>query len=92
MTARAELLPNRILAAGLLTMALLVGVLAGYSPPLAVGLTLGLVFVTVTLANLTAGVCIFAVLSFLDTVLPVQSGLSAPKLLGLMLIDRKSVV
>ena len=86
MTARAELLPNRILAAGLLTMALLVGVLAGYSPPLAVGLTLGLVFVTVTLANLTAGVCIFAVLSFLDTVLPVQSGLSAPKLLGLMLM------
>jgi O-antigen ligase len=85
-TARAELLPNRILAAGLLTMALLVGVLAGYSPPLAVGLVLGLVFVTVTLANLTAGVCIFAVLSFLDTVLPVQSGLSAPKLLGLMLM------
>jgi hypothetical protein len=85
-TARAELLPNRILAAGLLTLALLVGVLAGYNPPLAVGLVLGLVFVTVTLANLTAGVCIFAVLSFLDTVLPVQGALSAPKLLGLMLM------
>jgi putative inorganic carbon (HCO3(-)) transporter len=85
-TARAELLPNRILAAALLTTALLVGVLAGYSPPLAVGLTLALVFVTLTLSNLTAGVCIFAVLSFLDTVVPVQGALSAPKLLGLMLM------
>jgi O-antigen ligase len=85
-TARAELLPNRILAAGLFTLALLVGVLAGYSPPLAVGLTLAIVFIIVTLANLTAGVCIFAVLTFLDTVLPVQGALSAPKLLGLMLM------
>jgi putative inorganic carbon (hco3(-)) transporter len=85
-TARAELLPNRILAAALLTTALLVGVLAGYSPPLAVGLTLALVFVTLTLSNLTVGVCIFAVLSFIDTVVPVQGALSAPKLLGLMLM------
>jgi len=85
-TARAELFPNRLLAAAVLTMALLTGVLAGYSPPLAIGLTLGLVFVTITLANLTAGVCIFAILSFLDTVLPVQGTLSAPKLLGLMLM------
>ena len=86
MTARAELLPNRLLTAALLTAALLVGVLAGYSPPLAVGLTLGVVFLIVTLANLTAGVCIFAVLTFLDTVLPVQGALSAPKLLGLTLM------
>jgi O-antigen ligase len=85
-TARAELLPNRLLAAALLTAALLVGVLAGYSPPLAIGLTLALVFVILALANLTAGVCIFAVLSFLDTVLPVQGALSAPKLLGLILV------
>ena len=55
MTARAELFPNRILVAGLLTVALLIGVLAGYQPPLALALTLGLVFVTVTLSNLTAG-------------------------------------
>ena len=86
MTARAELLPSRILTAALLAMALLVGVLAGLKPPLAVALTLGLIFVAVTLANLTAGVCIFAVLSFLDTVLPTGGALSAPKLLGLMLM------
>src|SRR5215217_953022 len=53
---------------------------------MAIGLTLGVVFLILTLANLTAGVCIFAVLSFLDTVLPVQGALSAPKLLGLMLM------
>jgi O-antigen ligase len=85
-TARAELLPNRILAATLFLLALLVGVLAGYKPPLAIALTLGMVFVTVTLANLTAGVCIFAVLSFLDTALPTGGALSAPKLIGLMLM------
>jgi O-antigen ligase len=85
-TARAELLPNRLLAGALLTSALLVGLLAGYSPPLAIALTLGVVFVVLTLGNLTAGVCIFAVLSFLDTALPVQGTLSAPKLLGLMLM------
>jgi O-antigen ligase len=85
-TARAELLPNRILAAALFAAALVVGVLAGYSPPVAVGLVLAIVFVVVALGNLAAGVCIFAVLSFLDTVLPVQGALSAPKLLGVMLM------
>ena len=86
MTARAELLPSRIFAAGLLLMALLVGVLAGINPPLAIALTMGLIFVAVTLSNLTAGVCIFAVLSFLDTVLPGGGALSAPKLIGVMLM------
>jgi O-antigen ligase len=85
-TARAELLPTRILAATLVLLAMLVGLLAGYNPPLAVAMTLGMVFVVVTLFNLTAGVCIFAVLTFLDTALPVQGALSAPKLLGLMLM------
>jgi O-antigen ligase len=87
-TARAELLPNRILAAALLASALLVGVLAGYNPPLAIAFTLGVTFLVVALANLTAGVCIFAVLSFLDTLLPVegQGALSAPKVLGLVLM------
>ena len=56
MTARAELLPNRILAAALFAAALVVGVLAGYSPPVAVGLVLAIVFVVVALGNLAAGV------------------------------------
>jgi O-antigen ligase len=85
-TARAELLPTRLFAAALLTMALLVGALAGLNPPLALALVLGLIFIAVTLTNLTAGVCIFAVLSFLDTILPGGGSLSAPKLIGLMLM------
>jgi O-antigen ligase len=86
-TARAEL-PTRLLTAGLLASAALVGLLAGISPPLAVGLTLGLVFLTITMANLTAGICLFAVLTFLDTLLPAeaQGTLSVPKLLGLVLM------
>jgi O-antigen ligase len=87
-TARAELLPTRLLGAALLASAMLVGVLAGYSPPLAIGFTLALIFGVISLVNLTAGVCIFSVLSFLDTVLPAdsQGTLSAPKLLGLVLM------
>jgi O-antigen ligase len=86
-TARAEL-PNRLLLAALLTSAILVGLMAGYSPPLAIGFTLAVVFGVVALANLTAGVCVFAVLTFLDTILPAdsQGTLSAPKLMGLVLM------
>lgn len=87
MTARAEL-PTRLLTAGLLAAAALVGVVAGLSPPFAVGLTLGIVFLAITMANLTAGICLFAVLTFLDTLLPAeaQGALSVPKLLGLVLM------
>ena len=87
MVARAEL-PTRLLTAGLLASAALVGVLAGFSPPLAIGLTLGIVFLAITMANLTVGICLFAVLTFLDTLLPAeaQGTLSVPKLLGLVLM------
>ncbi|MBA3263643.1 MAG: O-antigen ligase family protein [Thermoleophilaceae bacterium] len=88
MTARAEL-PTRLLTAVLLTLALLVGVVAGYSPPVAIGLTLGLVFLGVAMTNLTAGICLFALLTFLDTVLPTEGAggaFSVPKLLGLVLM------
>ncbi len=87
MTARAEL-PTRLLTAALLASALLVGVVAGYSPPLAIGLTLGVLFLVVAMADLTAGICIFAVLTFLDTLLAseAQGSLSAPKLLGIILM------
>ncbi len=87
MTARVEL-PTRLLTAALLATAAVVGLLAGYSPPLAVGLTLGIVFLAVTMANLTVGICLFAVLTFLDTLLPAeaQGTLSVPKLLGLVLM------
>ena len=88
MTARAEL-PTRLLTAALLTLALFVGVLAGYSPPVAIGLTVGLVFLGLAMANLTAGIALFALLTFLETVLPTQGAegtFSVPKLLGLVLM------
>jgi O-antigen ligase len=88
LTARAEL-PTRLLTAVLLTLALIVGVVAGYSPPVAIGLTLGLVFLAIAMANLTAGIALFALLTFLDTVLPTQGAegtFSVPKLLGLVLM------
>lgn len=87
MTARAEL-PTRLLTASLLASAFFVGVLAGFSPPVAIGLTLALVFLAVTMANLTVGICLFALLTFLDTILPTeaQGTLSVPKLLGLVLM------
>jgi O-antigen ligase len=86
-TARTEL-PSKLLAAGLLGSALLVGVVAGYSPPLAIGLTLGFVFLVVAMANLTAGICLFAAATFIETILPAEAEgtLSVPKLLGLVLV------
>ena len=88
MTARAEL-PTRLLTAVLLTLAAIVGVVAGYSPPVAIGLTLALVFLAVAITNLTAGIALFALLTFLETILPTQGSegtFSVPKLLGLVLM------
>jgi O-antigen ligase len=87
MAARAEL-PGRLLAASLLASAFLVGIVAGFSPPLAIALTVGVVFLVIAMADLTAGICVFAVATFIDTVLPAdaQGTLSVPKLLGVVLV------
>jgi O-antigen ligase len=87
LTARAEL-PTRLLTASLLASAFFVGVLAGFSPPLAIGLVLAIVFLVVAMSNLTLGICLFALMTFLDTILPTeaQGTLSLPKLLGLVLM------
>jgi O-antigen ligase len=68
--------------------ALLMGVLAGVNPALAVGLTVGLVLLVIAMANLTAGICLLAFLTFLDTILPAdaQGALSVSKLVGLVLV------
>jgi O-antigen ligase len=86
-TARTEL-PTRLLGAGLLGSALLMGVLAGVNPALAVGLTVGLVLLVIAMANLTAGICLLAFLTFLDTILPAdaEGALSVSKLVGLVLV------
>jgi O-antigen ligase len=86
MAARTEL-PTRLLSAALLASAFVVGVVAGFSPPVAIGITLGLVFVAIAMANLTVGICLLALTTFLEAFLPADQGTSAvPKLLGLVLV------
>jgi O-antigen ligase len=86
-TARTEL-STRLLGAGLLGSALLIGVLAGVDPALAIGLTFGLVLLVSVMANLTAGICLLAFLTFLDAILPAdaEGALSVSKLVGLVLV------
>jgi O-antigen ligase len=87
MAARAEA-PTRAITAALVGAGLLVGLLAGIDPRLALIVALGITFVGITIVSLTAGVCLFAVLSFVDTVIPYDTGggLSFPKLMGLLLV------
>jgi putative inorganic carbon (HCO3(-)) transporter len=87
LTARAVLAP-RVLPAALFGTALLLGVLAGVEPRLALIVAFGIAFVGITIVSLTAGLCLFAVLSFMDTVIPYDTGgaLSFPKLMGILLV------
>jgi O-antigen ligase len=82
---RTERLSTRWLALGIAVCAVPLGVLAGYDPPIAIAAVIGLVFAAISLLNLTAGTCIFAVLMFLNDALPVES-FSLDKLLGILLI------
>ncbi len=65
--------------------AMMVGVLAGYEPRLALGLAIGLVFAAITITSLTAGTCVFAIFTFIDEAVP-SGGLPLTRLLGLLLI------
>lgn len=85
MTGYAEQLTNRWLPVSAGGAAILVGLLAGYNPALALVAAFGIAFVTVTLMSLTAGVGLFAVLTFVDEVLP-SGGLSLTKVMGVLLI------
>ncbi len=70
----------------LLGAAAAMGVLAGVDPELALLATIGLVFTALVVADLTAGVALFVLLSFLD-VLPGVAGpsIGLTKLLGVVL-------
>jgi O-antigen ligase len=74
-----------LLLPGLLALtALGVGVLAGINPKLAIAAVLGLSFAVVVIANITAGMCLFAFISFLDVLR--SSGLGFTKLAGFLLV------
>ena len=70
----------------LAALALGLGVLAGVDPRLAIAAAIGLAFVVLVLGDLTFGLCLFAVVSFLD-LLPTLGGslLSFSKVVGLLI-------
>jgi len=85
LTLRADRPYLRLLPAAIAASAVLLGAVAGYDPRLALGVVFGASFAFLVLSNLTAGACVFAVLTFLDEVLP-SGGLPLTKLAGLLLI------
>jgi len=68
------------------SIALGLGLLAGVDPKLAIAAAIGLAFVVLVLGDLTFGLCLFAVVSFLD-LLPDLGGslLSFSKVVGLLI-------
>jgi O-antigen ligase len=54
--------------AALVLVAITVGVLAGIDPPLGVAAAMGLLFAMIVLADLTIGLCAFALLAFLEAI------------------------
>jgi putative inorganic carbon (HCO3(-)) transporter len=85
MAARLDL-RERLLQFGIAALAVLLGVGAGVDPRIAVAAAIGLAFVVLVMGDLTIGLCLFAVIAFLD-VLPHLGGsaLSFTKIVGFLL-------
>lgn len=84
MTARFE--PESWLLPGLAgLLAIVLGVLAGVDPQLAIGGSLALAFVIIVVADLRAGLIVFTFMAFVEIVPFGGPALSATKLLGLLL-------
>jgi O-antigen ligase len=83
--ARIEL-RERLLQLSLAGVAVVLGVLAGVDPKIAVAAAIGLAFVVLVMADLTIGLCLFALIAFLD-VLPALGGslVSFSKIVGFLL-------
>ncbi len=63
-----------------------VGVLAGISPQLAIAAALGLGFAALVVANITVGLCLFTVVSFLDILSNLGGSVGITKVIGLLLV------
>ena len=79
-------LPPWVLYGAIGGSAAIIGILAGANPPVGLAAALGVAFVVLTMANLTAGFCIFAGLTFVDQILPAAGVLSLTKVIGLLLL------
>src|ERR1700742_2699564 len=70
----------------LLAMSAVVGIVAGIKPSIGVALAIGVAFSLVTISDVTAGLVLFTVLSFLDVLNSSSSGsASFIKVAGLLL-------
>jgi O-antigen ligase len=72
-----------VMLGGLLLTGLAIGLLAGVNPKLAIGAAIGLGFAGLVLANITVGLCFFAVISFLEVL---SSSYGITKLVGFLLV------
>jgi exopolysaccharide production protein ExoQ len=84
LTAYAELSPRWFLLP-IAASAIVLGLLAGHEPALAFGAAFALLFVAIALIDLTAGTCLFAILTLFDALVP-SGGFPIAKLAGLLLV------
>jgi O-antigen ligase len=75
-----------VIPIGLAIVGLGVGILAGINPKLAIAASVGLGFAVLVIANITVGLCLFAVVSFLDVLGSVGGSIGVTKLFGLLLV------
>src|SRR2546426_10219078 len=75
-----------VIPIGLALLGLAFGVLAGDSPRLAIGAALGLAFAALVIANITVGLCLFAVVSFLEVLSSLGGSIGVTKVFGLLLV------
>jgi O-antigen ligase len=75
----------RTLQAAILATAVVLGALAGFDPKLALAAALGLAFVAVVLGDLSAGIVLFTVISFVDLLPLGGPAVTLAKLAGVLL-------
>jgi O-antigen ligase len=75
-----------VIPAGLGLLSLAVGVLAGIDPKLALAAAVGLAFAGLVVANITVGLCLFAVVSFLEVLGSIGGSIGVTKIFGLLLV------
>ena len=71
---------------GLAAVGVAVGVLAGIDPKLAIAAAVALGFAGLVIANITAGLCLFVGISFLEVLGNVGGSIGATKAFGLLLV------
>lgn len=71
---------------GLAAVGLGVGILAGIDPRLAIAAAVGVSFAGLVIANITAGLCLFVVASFLEVLGNVGGSVGVTKAFGLLLV------